>query len=36
MVRDLLNEALTTIISMPLEKRVVTVQWKAQAMDSPS
>ncbi len=36
MLRDLLNEALTCVISTPLEKRVVTVHWQVQAMDSPS
>jgi len=36
MLRDLLNEELTCVISTPLEKRVVTVHWQVQAMDSPS
>jgi len=36
MLRDLLNETLTCIISTPVEKRVVTVHWQVQNMDSPS
>lgn len=36
MLRDLLNEELTSVISMPVQKRIVTLQWKAQAIDSPA
>ena len=35
MLRDLLNDDLTTVISMPAQKRVVTLQWATQAIDSP-